>query len=773
MMTPANRDMLIRTVLGESEDESADTQAAVAHSIINQVGSGDLSSTVMARGKKPWMGRAKELNAIDPESDRYKRVAGVVDSVLGGQTPDPTGGATRYVDERDRNREKNRPAGEGQRIGDHTFYGGGKDESRVPAGPMSYADEEPDLASEWLPKAKGNAKAPAAAAAPAEDDLLSEWLPKRKAPAYVPGQPAQAAAAPAATPAAPTPGLPQAVIDLVKASQGHGYQNLSGLITGSPRGDSWGDTAGQFAAGSVHGLGTMGDTLAQGITAAGDKGAGLLSRLGVISPESAQKVSGWRGRVNKDIETDRAAWEAAKGDRLAPDIGEVAGQIAGTAPLLAAGGGLLGAATRGAPLAESIAGRPLVGAALRGAGQGAGAAALTSASSDQPLDEQLRQGAIAGGAFGVGGKLLGKVFGGGGISRETADLADKAVNKYGIPLRPDQVSENRTVRLAGGLMQRAPFTGVGGHAAEQQGAWQRAISREMGEDSDKLTRGLIKQAKKRIGPDFDDVAKRTGAMPLDRQFLTDVGAAVRDARISLGDDAAPIEDQVQRIAGRIRGGSLDNDAYQSLTRKGTPFDRALQSKDPNTRFYAGKLESALDDLMARSAPADVVDKFKKARYQWAIMKAVEPLAKKGTVGNISPKLLLKQATGGNLEELGEIGKQFIAEPSTSNTAENAALLWSAAKIGGGLAGVGGALGAAAHFDPDNFQSDALKLGAGLLAARTGGAALTGKFPLTGRIVPRMIRKAQQPPAARLRPGFGAAGALENRRAGWLQRATSP
>jgi hypothetical protein len=63
-------------------------------------------------------------------------------------------------------------------------------------------------------------------------------------------------------------------------------------------------------------------------------------------------------------------------------------------------------------------------------------------------------------------------------------------------------------------------------------------------------------------------------------------------------DAAPIEDQVRRIGGRIdpATGTLDAESYQSLTRKDTPFDRALKSKDPNVRFYAGQLREALGAL---------------------------------------------------------------------------------------------------------------------------------------------------------------------------------
>jgi hypothetical protein len=191
-------------------------------------------------------------------------------------------------------------------------------------------------------------------------------------------------------------------------------------------------------------------------------------------------------------------------------------------------------------------------------------------------------------------------------------------------------------------------------------------------------------------------------------------------RTVLGRDAAPIFDQVQRIADRIdRGtGTLDAEAYQSLVRKETPFDRALKSRDPNVRYYAEKLRGSLDNVMERSAPADAAADLREAHYQWAIMKAVEPLAKNAPTGDISPALVLARTKGGNLEQLGQIGQRFVKEPPSSGTAERLTALKTVGALAGGVGGLG-------YFDPEHFQRDVAGLGAGLLAARAGGAALRG------------------------------------------------
>jgi hypothetical protein len=164
--------------------------------------------------------------------------------------------------------------------------------------------------------------------------------------------------------------------------------------------------------------------------------------------------------------------------------------------LLATGGGALAAAGRGAPIVNALTGRPILVAAARGAGAGGAINALTSAASEAPLGEQIESGATAGallGPVGYGfGKAVNKLLGT-GMDRETANLATAARDKFGIPIRVDQVSANPMVRFVGSVMQRLPFTGLGGHVAEQQTAFNRAVANEFGETADKITRPVLQR----------------------------------------------------------------------------------------------------------------------------------------------------------------------------------------------------------------------------------------------------------------------------------------
>src|SRR5437764_813663 len=101
-ISPEDRDVLIRTVIGEAGREPEEGKAAVAHVILNRMAAGKygagLQDVVFAKNQfEPWSTRANELRAISTDSTSYRDAAGVVDKVLLGQTPDPTNGSTHFL----------------------------------------------------------------------------------------------------------------------------------------------------------------------------------------------------------------------------------------------------------------------------------------------------------------------------------------------------------------------------------------------------------------------------------------------------------------------------------------------------------------------------------------------------------------------------------------------------------------------------------------------------------------------------------------------------
>ena len=153
------RDYLIRTVAFEASGEPVVGKVAVAYVVLNRKKSGkwgdNIKAVVTSPGQfEPWMTRRREIEELSPNDPRYQSAAIIADAVLSGQTPDPTAGATYFLNPiivRER-RGGSLPAwasGEGRPIGRHTFYY--PDASRQQAPPISSAMVAPmTLDGVWL-----------------------------------------------------------------------------------------------------------------------------------------------------------------------------------------------------------------------------------------------------------------------------------------------------------------------------------------------------------------------------------------------------------------------------------------------------------------------------------------------------------------------------------------------------------------------------------------------------------------------------------------------
>ena len=99
-MSPQDRDIAIRTMLGEEGDPLG--QAGVASTLINRARAGGyggktLSSVALAPGQfEPWAARPNDLWAIPTNDPGYLQAGQILDGVASGALPDPTGGATHF-----------------------------------------------------------------------------------------------------------------------------------------------------------------------------------------------------------------------------------------------------------------------------------------------------------------------------------------------------------------------------------------------------------------------------------------------------------------------------------------------------------------------------------------------------------------------------------------------------------------------------------------------------------------------------------------------------
>jgi hypothetical protein len=406
--------------------------------------------------------------------------------------------------------------------------------------------------------------------------------------------------------------------------------------------------------------------------------------------------------------------------------------IISTGAQIAGGIGALGGAASAIPgagtalgLSGNLATRTAMGG-LSGAALGGADAAVRSEGDPDAIERGAAFGGILGAAAPAAGATLGRVANklvGGTVPERVAQLAQLARDKYGINVGPGQLSTNPTIKFLDSVVNRLPMSGGTAAKEAQQTAFNSAVANSFGENAKEITPEVIDAAKSRIGKVFDSVAERTPAIKADGQLSDDLKGIISDAGQTLQEsEFNPLRKQMLEIVGKFKAGgnTIDGETYQALTRKGAPLDRAIQSSDPNVSYYAGKIREALDGTLERSAPPAALDDLRTARSQWKALKTVEPLAAKSATGDISPALLMGQASksygtstygkGNDLVDLARIGQQFLKEAPSSGTAERSML--QNLLLGG--AGGGGALGVAG-----------LAANPGTIPFALGGAVLSG------------------------------------------------
>ena len=127
-----DRDYLIRTVAFEAGNEPALGKAAVAHVVLNRKRIGKWGHNIRKIVTQPWqfepwMTRRDEIQKLSPNDPQYRKAARIADGVLDGDIPDPTAGATHFLNativrQRRGGSLPRWAQGEGLVIGRHTFY---------------------------------------------------------------------------------------------------------------------------------------------------------------------------------------------------------------------------------------------------------------------------------------------------------------------------------------------------------------------------------------------------------------------------------------------------------------------------------------------------------------------------------------------------------------------------------------------------------------------------------------------------------------------------
>lgn len=565
-------DAAIRTVYGEAPpDASKEERQAIASVIVNRARQSGLpfDQVVQQPGQfEPWHNPAarKRIDAITADDPTYKAIAADVGDVLGGKA-NPYPELTHFyapVAQKALASKDGRPErpewddGTGQTIGSHLFFAKGDKGGSAQGG---------DLAS-----ILGAQEAPAASGG--EDDAA-------KAFATTFGDPKKY-------------GDPTKMVGL-KFEDGSGVSNPKQGATILGMGELYrkdaeagsehhpyvlpqGKTEKDIPPGAYYVPAEGGIKRAPGGEDRSSVVKGLERGVGDVGLSVLNLTPGLKDtELRQMMATQQDIYDAGyKGD-LASGLGRFAGQVVGSAPALAGAEGLVAPALTkfAGPAGEFLLGRAgakalpeTAGAVQRlgqiatrggslaasGAAEGAGASALTSSASDEPLSEQLKTGAVLGGVLKpVGGAVVSGVrrFTGGSPLKGAVDIGEQtalsdAAKSLPVPVPLDagqltqapaqQMQINAMLRGANGDL---PAGVVQTFRGDQQGAL-RANTKAIGD--------LVAGREFVPGEGAKAVSERLNTMR--DQAKKAIDAAYDEAR-ARGDDA------MLATAAEVREGALD------------------------------------------------------------------------------------------------------------------------------------------------------------------------------------------------------------------------
>jgi PAS domain-containing protein len=416
-----------------------------------------------------------------------------------------------------------------------------------------------------------------------------------------------------------------------------------------------------------------------------------------------------------------------------------------------------GLPARAAPAAGAVAGG-LTGGAL-GAGAdvavvGAENAALPEGEQFQDLERESNPG-VSGGLGAAFGALAGakgaraarsapRAEKRPAVDEETVRLAQKAID-YGIPLRPDMLSDSRMAKFMGDVLEKVPLGGS--KAADRQRAFNRAVMDQLGADpkAEALTPDVFDAAIAKAGSEIGEISGRTSVA------VDELGALPAVARRETPDVQQVIKtylDDIQQVA-EANQGMVPGEQLRKLRTEAST--QARGSTNGDLRRTLGEFIDRIDDVIERHAPPEDTAALADARRRYAVAKTLEPLVAKSSEGNVSPAALMGRVTsdragkarmargkGGELGDLARIGQKFLKEPPSSGTMERLAAGGTVAGIGTGAllspataAAATGVVGVAQAYNrlgPRLAQAKVEKLSAAKAPTETEDASAATKAP---------------------------------------------
>jgi hypothetical protein len=252
----------------------------------------------------------------------------------------------------------------------------------------------------------------------------------------------------------------------------------------------------------------------------------------------------------------------------------------------------------------------------------------------------------------------------------------RLAQKYNIPLSIDQITNSKAIKTAQKASQELPFSGQSGFRDKQVAAWNRAVTKTLGEESDRITPEFIDRRFSALGKQFNNLGAGETYSP--SALTSKVNSIVQDA-IDAGASKEATDGFRSFVKREINGnlnpdGTIKGETLNKIRAKANETARNSNNFDSKTlyhNFESEIIDNLLPDTLAKK-------EFSQLKGQYKNLLAIEPLLKSEKGGIISPTLLSNRmgavfgrqyyrGKAGELGELARIGKQLLPELGGSDT----------------------------------------------------------------------------------------------------------
>lgn len=405
----------------------------------------------------------------------------------------------------------------------------------------------------------------------------------------------------------------------------------------------------------------------------------IIARIGSLSPDLTYEQI--------KAEADKDLTRAREDQPLATVAGEVGGSLST---------GIAGGLTKaGSAVASSLGRGNLPARIAKSIGVGAASGSLYGAGTAEEGKrlEGAKSGAILGGTIGGAIPAIGsavRAAGGAAVNAlgqkmpAISEAGGKVYNiakRFNVPMAMDDLTDDiayKTMISEGRTLPgSAKFADFG---VKQHKRWVNEVAKTFGEDTPIITPEIVDKAFTRLGGEFDNFFKGK-VINLGEEF--GLGLRQKDFIEEVGDlYSTPGKDTITKFITQINSairpdGTIDGTILGNIRSRAS---RVARSGNPEIAGAARDVEQFIIDSVADVSEEGAKQAFKKTKYQYKNLIAVEPLAQKAQVsGLISPAQLLgrvRQVYGrsfsrgnagdiGDLANLGQYIKETIPNSGTS------------------------------------------------------------------------------------------------------------